>query len=508
MGLVLAGARTVSASDGELLVKTFAVTVVSDQPAFTQDQPLRVFKVNDGPLPLMPVVCKSQFDETGNCRVDLPAGTYRFEVLSSAQIRMLVAIHTPAVVVNGAATVKLKSTDLGELSLQADKDLLDLGELGVRSIGPADEAVQMAGRSSKIHFIANADEPYNCRFIATNADESQTFVGWEMLKASPHPRVVVHKSAYNVCTFEATKDLPFAGSIVATLLFPTSQLEWPADPAKKLFINRDFLSVSYHLSNDDGRLLQFLPIGYALQRKTSIKLGGKLKVSGFAEPILTKENDGEGNRLFWVVSLTDPAGHVVDETTTAMLNLKTMASLDNDPWTTASPYQSVDAAKLKNLNTRLRLRVTSDLAGFKDLMVPPGPFVVVASSKYSLRIPGAWAFRGRLYLAKLERMNAACRLATGRKGPAQVNINWRINFNDAWAIVGNPAGGDRGIWMSMQMNGLAADDLFQEPWALTHEMMHNFGFGHGPPMNHAIDRALFLFNLGRWQAWDNRASVP
>jgi hypothetical protein len=494
-------------ADDELLVKTYPVTITTNLAELAADQPIRVLKVSTGPLPLEPVAVDAKFDEAGVCHVDLPAATYRFEILSSAQIHMLVAVHSPPVEVKSATDVKLKGVDLGEVAVRSGKDSLELQELGIRSIGPEGEHAEPNGVSSKIHFIANADETYACRFIATSSDEAQTYVGWEKLTATKNPKIIVTKPQYNVCTFIANKELPITGQLTATLIFPTTQLDWPADATKTLLTNRDFITLSYRIDTDDHSTLQFLPVGYALHKATTLRLGGKLKASGYAEPVFTREDDGEGNRLFWVVSLVDPNGQVVDDSHSGF-NIKPQASLDNAEWTSESPYHGIDTKKLNNLTTRLRLRVTSDLPDLSDVPVTPQPFVTVADNKYSLRIPGSWTFRGRVYLSKLERLNAASRMASGRPGPAQVTINWRMKVNDAWAIVGDPKGDGRGLWMSMQVNGLAVDDLFEEPWAMTHEMMHTFGYNHGPEMNKQISRALFLFNLGRWEAWDNRGFVP
>jgi hypothetical protein len=506
--IALLAARAAFAADNELLIKTFPVTLTSDNPTVTTDQPVRIFKLTNGPLPLEPVPCDKKFDESGHCTVDLPAGTYRFEILSSTVMYMLVAVHTPPVEINGPTQVKFKSVDLGELQIFADKDPLTVHEFGVRSIGPADENAQSPGFSEKIHLIVTPDEKYACRFVANSADDLQVYAGWESFKATAGQKVTFHKNQYNSCTITKSKDLPFPGNITATVHFPSSTLTYPADDKHRLLTNRDFIWISYELSSDDTGALTFLPLAYRLQKNTLIKLGGKLKASGYADAVYTKDGDNEGNRLFWVISLTDPVGHVVDEKQSYTMHIKEMASLDNSEWTEESPYHQVDAGKLTAINNRLRLRLTSDIPDFKDITVTPQPFVKVADAKYNLRIPGSWAFRGKVYLAKLERMNTCSRLATGRPGPAQVDINWRINFNDAWAIVGSPQGGGRGLWMSMQVNGLAVDDIFEEPWAMTHEMMHTFGYGHSPEMNAAINRALYLFNLARWQAWDNRAFVP
>jgi hypothetical protein len=497
--------------DGEeLLVKTFPVTITCANPAHVQDQSLRVFQVAAGPSgrpALEPVDTKATFDDSGKCAVDLPAGTYRFEVLGSPDLRVIAALHTPPVTVKSATDVQLKSVDFGQVTAAVDKTELPLMELGVRSIGPIGEAAETAGLSSPIHLIATPGEEYACRFIAVSADQTETFAGWESFKAAAPVKIVIHKPQYNVCALTTKKDLPLPGKLTATISFPTSQLEWEAVANHRLLTNRDFLMLSYRLTSEAGETLQFLPTGYSLQRTTHITLGGQLAATGYADAVFTREKDGEGNRLFWVISLTDSDGHVADPDHST-LPIQTFASLDHADWTTASPYQGVDTAKLTDLKTRLRLRLTSDLPEFKDLNIIPQPFITLTSPKFSLHVPGSWTFRGRNYLAKLERMNRACRTATSRPGPAQVHINWRTHVNDAWALIGSPKGGGRGLWMSMQTKGLAEDDPFTEPWAMCHEMLHNFGYNHSAEMSRMTDRSLYFFNLARWTAWDNRAVMP
>ena len=72
----------------------------------------------------------TKFDDNGVCHVDLPAGTYRFEILSSAQVRMLVAVRSPPLDVKSATEVKLKGVDLGEVAVVAGKDSLELRGAG------------------------------------------------------------------------------------------------------------------------------------------------------------------------------------------------------------------------------------------------------------------------------------------------------------------------------------------------------------------------------------------
>lgn len=482
------------------------VELRAEHPEHVNGVNVRVYRVL-ATGPLEPVTQTPTFDEQGRCSVDLPKGSYRFEVLSGSGTGEIIALRTAVINVSKPATVDIKSAEMGEVKAIVEKQELPLDEVGIRSIGPKDEAAATTGFSRRVQLIVTPDQEYYCRFTANSADKLQTYVGWETIKPSQKYIINVNKKTYNAVSFKLRSESSAKSSAVASVAFPTSQVECPADEKHVLYTNRNFALIGYRVTLDGGAAIQFLPIGYKLSRSMVIPLYGKLKTSGYAEPVLTKEGDGEGNRLFWVVSLCDPAGHVADASKSD-IHLQTLASLDKDPWTADSPYKGVDTAKLNDLRNRLRLKLTSDLSEFKEVAIVPEPFVTVKSQKFSLRVPGSWTFRGKNYLAKLERLNNAGRRATDRPGPAQVNINWRINFNDAWAVVGNKDGGDRGIWMSMPVSGLADDDLFKEPWAMCHEMMHNFGYPHGEEMNKAIEKSLYNFELYRWEAWDNRSLSP
>ena len=108
---------------------------------------------------------------------------------------------------------------------------------------------------------------------------------------------------------------------------------------------------------------------------------------------------------------------------------------------------------------------------------------------------------GAAYLAKTARSIEASAAVRGKQiaDSLRVRVGWRLNSG--------AVGGGFGI--SMPLIGLAGDfSWYAHPWALTHELLHRFGYGHGWEMDHIQGLSQERFRQFQWYVVDHPEFVP
>ncbi len=109
----------------------------------------------------------------------------------------------------------------------------------------------------------------------------------------------------------------------------------------------------------------------------------------------------------------------------------------------------------------------------------------------------------------LERCHALEREATGRRGPASINVNWRKNTNNAKAMIGKQKGGQNRVWCSLPFRGYEkSDSPFNVPQFVVHEMLHTFGYNHGDEMRHLQQLVKSECSHYRWYIVDHPEVAP
>ncbi len=463
------------------------------------------------------------FDSEGKVHVDLAPGAYRFELIHQLSANEFVAACSPPVKIREKTNVDLRLQRSQEVAVTLQGKPLRIRRLAIRSIGPQGELKSDVDNDSPLTFWRTSGTERALRIVGTIKEARPTTAAdweespgitwvyaWEKLKDVRKPAIAIDRASYNLVSFRMRPDTAAGSQAEISCRFPTEFSHDPIGITDRILINRDYLLLGYQLKLPGAAgAAEFLPEPYRLSRNTVVDLGGPLEASGWAELISMDKDAAPTDRLWWVLAVTDRRGHVLD-TNASTIEQKVEAKLDDNDWTAESPISEVDAKALSAIQQRLKLRFSSTYPGMGMLTVVPQPFEQLRTDEFSFKLPGAWRFRAHNYLAKLERMKQACRRATARPGPLREFVMWRVNTPGmylATAGVGSPKGGQV-MGMHMPISGLAHDDPFEEPFAMCHEMLHNFGYGHDDAMTLNTLRAQRLFNLARWKANDDRNWLP
>lgn len=84
------------------------------------------------------------------------------------------------------------------------------------------------------------------------------------------------------------------------------------------------------------------------------------------------------------------------------------------------------------------------------------------------------------------------------------DIRWHRDGGAALAQVGG-----KSPWVNMPFTPLVRNfGVYDVPWALPHEMLHNFGYNHGEKMNAANDATIHKLGLFQWYMADHPELTP
>jgi hypothetical protein len=218
------------------------------------------------------------------------------------------------------------------------------------------------------------------------------------------------------------------------------------------------------------------------------------------------ESDGAWHSEFWNrTDFVDPGGHLLDQS-------KSKLGLSSVLWVVHGAKRQkasesppiLDKFEAKIIHAEMHYTFGGEP---KSVECVGEGLKQMRSSHFSIDSPGAWQFRGRAYLACLEKLRTFAKENTSRRGPASFNVDWRSNPNNAKSIVGSVEGGAKDLWMSFPLWTLEAyEDPFAEPTFqggtrfVGHEILHGFGYNHGPEMGALQDRSQAQYSNLRWKS--------
>jgi hypothetical protein len=208
----------------------------------------------------------------------------------------------------------------------------------------------------------------------------------------------------------------------------------------------------------------------------------------------------------WRVGLVDSAGRNVDVYEKNSGVKWSLARVDGKPVPTGV-VEEEQRRELGDLAQSLKATVEWNWGKPMTRTIAPQGFVEVRSAHFKLEAVPSWTWETRNYLSKMERYFEVERAATGRPGPASINIDWRMNTHNAKAIIGGAKGGGQWLWMSLPFRGYEDNhDPFPEPWFVGHEMLHTFGYNHGDEMARMQRTVEANFADHKWRMVDKPAT--
>lgn len=481
------------------------VVVRCDAPEHTAGATLSILNhAADGPSPKL-LNGQYALDDQGQAVVALPAGVYEFEVSHQPKPDILVALKSGPIKIDGPQHVVFKSRSVSGLVLQTLHRKLPLTNFGVRSIRPTGEVKWVRAPKSPTTapvVILSPDHDYRIRAIGSNANVHVAF--WGDVSGSRMNRILVEDSRWIRCKFRwHPQALPHAQA-AAVLTFPDTKMTVPIVPETLLLTNRRFLEVSFWQQWSGQRKAVFHPRGCLLPAPPSqyeFVFGGQLTPHAGAA-ILTAEKRGDprAKRLWAHICLRTPQGRVLNPKASKIGWKSSVVMRDGSPLP-KYPLTQEARHRLGDLSDTILLTASCQLDKPIKYAIAPVTFTPAKSPHFRTQVPAYMQWRVAAYLSKAERSLAG--IAAVREKPIPqnytVNLRWWLNYG--------AVGGRRAITMPLR-NMIGDFSWFTHPWAISHELLHGFGFGHTWQMARADGLVQDRFGYFRWYVADHPEFVP
>jgi hypothetical protein len=311
-------------------------------------------------------------------------------------------------------------------------------------------------------------------------------------------------------TFAARKGTPDLDNVTVTLTFPDCKVTVRnADAGRTLLANRSRTLIEYTMATAAGETLQFHPRAHDMAAQRLIEYGGVLTPFFWAGFVW--EETGEGWRPHYRqrFDLADAAGRLLD-TTKSKVDLR-LTVYQSRPGATERQILASEKLQAKQFDAKtLTADARFSYSGKPQTLEAVGePFVEYRSAHFRIVSPRALQWQARLFLSSLEQVRQITRENTGRLGPASFNVDWRSNGHNAKSLVGDAKGGGKDLWMSFPYWTFEKfHDPVDEPWFskrdpyVCHEILHAFGYYHGPEMTRFEHAAEARYRELRWSATD------
>jgi len=419
------------------------------------------------------------FDMRGQCLVALEPGQYQFEVLHQVEPNLLAALKTGVLDISGPTNVDLSVRRLDPGLYGPDRRPIPLDELLVRSTRPCGAISWKApagpnpaplsllvseGQSYKVHVFGHAASDY--------------LAVWTTATSADFPKITLGQDQWLSCAFRWMPGSPPAKARGVVLQFADGQMELPE--TARFYSNRRFFNVAYWLAFEGERKACFQPRGCVLPGKgaAEVPLAGPLLPLASAT-IREDENHRppEAKQIWWEITLADPQNYLLDTEASKIDWKPTLTTRDGHLAITA-PLLKKDLERLGNLTDTLVAGASYVMgATTQHVSLSPATFVRHRTTHFFTPVPPYHDWNTRAYLAKAER--ELDMIARARQRPLapdlQLELEWRLH-------PGLATGGGKCVTMPLAKY-LASQDWFSTPWALGHEMLHTFGYGHSREMD-------------------------
>lgn len=464
--------------------------------------PLRVLHETPMGVAVVPSIVAT-FSDNGECRLDLPAGVYVFEageILSDA----IVALRTPARRIAHGAVVEFKAAEPQQLTLKyRDEQTLPVQEIAIRSAAATGEITWTGDSAEPPRLLLSPGQQYMTRVLGGN-DETR-FAIWQTV-TSTRPIIQLEADAVYRCKFQVHQDGPQIRNAAVRFQFPDGDMRFPVSSETTFLTNRRFLSFGYGLELANGRRIGLRPWLGLVKKGQVFELGGPLVPSAWAKVMIRKPVGGpQTHHLVWDANLYDPRGHMVltDESQIDWKDAVRTASGAAVPQ--GRPLSKADLAAFVANGDSLAIDVAYHLEEPFKTTLRPDRFRPFGNRRFHTTAPPHWELQAINYLARAERVFHMIEDLEGKPSKHRVEVRWHNMNGAAWGC--GPAGGNAHI--IMPFSGLKKSfNYYDTPWALAHEMLHTFGYGHDERMNRMSSLVEKRFEQYRWYMADRPQQDP
>lgn len=460
--------------------------------------PVRIFRAPASTEAQAVLAGQRFFGANGDCLVALEAGRFQFEALQQDTSGHLIALRSDWVQITGPTNINLDPISEKPsviLPSEAAGSAVEIENLSIRSVRPGGAIQWSRGgeTGSEPYFTLSRGQTY--RVHAFGHAGTNYFAVWTAFKANDN--VALKAGGWLDRSFKWGDGTPETINRGVLLNFPDGNLEIPGADRCRLFTNRRFFTIGYRLDFLGGRRAIFEPRA-VLDSAThgEVLLGGALRPVASAA-ILEDENLGNPSALnLWhETTVVDQQGYILDTAASSI------GWSENIRWKDGGalprpPLPADVASRIRNNPGQLVERASCLLDKPVEWTISPSGMSPTQLNWYSTMAPAYRSWNTVSYLSKANREYSILNQLGGIKDDAKKHINIKWWFNN-----GAVGGGDS---VTMPIRGyLECTNWFSHTWAIAHETLHNFGFGHTHEMNRLDDAVQEQMDFFRWSVADN-----
>lgn len=445
------------------------------------------------------------FDASGKCAVQLPRGQFCFEAFDCRAELPLIALRSDLIRINRDQTVYLRGLPPQEVTL----DLKGFGpiplvEFAIRYGSAIGEQVWRMPQQDKIpKVIVSKGQSYYVRLIGQKG--SLHTAVWKKLRAENWAVKVAHREM-SVGKFVIRDDGPKIEKAGATFAFPDSQIAIEQITEDTRFVtNRKFFSYAYWFkTKQQQRVLVHPQLGTSASQQTYF-IGGEYKPVAWACVMKAKHSHEKTTTHFlWGADLVDSYGHIVDVDKSA-IDWKMTGRTPEGEIKENVEINEEQKKLCSEPHEVLRVDVSYNLGqGPINITLVPVKFQSYSIPGFETSAPPHWQLQAANYIAKARRVYGCIEEVEGKPGDHTTTIQWHNKTGIAWGTVGG-----KKAWIMMPFRQLQNGfDHYATPWALPHEMLHNFKYNHGEKMNATSKAVGHKLELFRWYMADHPTISP
>ena len=326
---------------------------------------------------------------------------------------------------------------------------------------------------------------------------------WKTVTVPEFSRITLDREQWLSCSFRWQEGTPGGNQKGVVLHFPDGQMEIPKPESARFFTNRRFFNLAYWLAFSGKLRAVFQPRGCLLSATggDQLALGGPLRPLASAA-VMQDENLGRPDavHLWWEITLADTQNYLLDTVASKLDWAPALATPDGRP-VVAAPLLPADVQRLGNLKDTLVASAAFRMETARAVSAHPEVFVSRQSARCFTQVPPYHDWNTRAYLAKAELELKMIALA--REVP--LASNQRMNIS--WWLNSGAVGANNSVTMPFSTY-LDCRDWFSHPWAIAHEMLHSFGYGHTHEMDRLDRDVQERMDQFRWYASDHPEYVP
>jgi hypothetical protein len=445
----------------------------------------------------------STFDGAGECRVNLRPDEYLFEV-GFVDGNKVFVLRSPARRIARGAVVELRAEEPNPLSLKLSDDrAVQIEELAVRSAAATGEITWSGNSNGQPLLILSPGQEYRVRVLG--GGDNLRFAAWRSISTT---RSVVRLDGDQVCRckFKIRTDGAVLQNARVRLQFPDAEMRFPVTDKTIFLTNRRFVSFGYGADLANGRRIVVRPWLGIVSEEQELLLGGPFTAEAWAKIMVRKPVGGpETKHLIWDANLYDGRGHMVLEDKSQIDFHQSIRSVSGAEVPRGHPLSKEEIASFFDREDAVLVDVSYHLDSPVSLTLRPKRFQNYGNRRFYTHAPPHWELQALNYLSRAERVFHMIEDLENKRSKHRVEVRWHAMNGTAWGC--GPSGNN--AYIMMPFSGLKDSfNFYDSPWALAHEMLHTFGYGHGTEMNRMSSLVEKRFDQYRWYMADHPELDP